>query len=175
MAVSPVRGKGKRLNEKKRKEEALLIFLEELRERRPEIRQVMEKKKEGQPEDRGTQDEKREEMKIGKRLPGNTFARLFWCIFHMSRRLKRAKDEIGKGRRRSRGAGRNEHLYCINAHVGMQSQADWQHSGLPALMWKEMTGATRSRAENSPMLQHSIMAHKSLNTHIHAHFFFILY
>lgn len=33
MAVSPVRGKGKRLNEKKRKEEALLIFLEELRER----------------------------------------------------------------------------------------------------------------------------------------------
>lgn len=66
VAVSLVRGKGKRLSERKRKiqeeEKALLIFLEELRERerRTALRQVMEKKKEGQPEDRGMQDGKRE-------------------------------------------------------------------------------------------------------------------
>lgn len=131
LAVSLVRGKGKRLNEKKRKiqeqEKALLVFLEELRERErtTAIRQVMEKKEEGQPEDRGMQDRKREEMKMGKHLPGNTFARLFWCIFHMSRGMKRAKDDRGKRRRKSGGAERNEHLYCINAHVGMQSQTDW--------------------------------------------------
>lgn len=82
-------------------------------------------------------------MKIGKHLLKNTFARLFWCFFHMSRRMKRAKDERGKGRRRRQGAERNEHLYCINAHVSMQSPLDWQHNGLAALMWKEMTGAVR--------------------------------
>lgn len=154
LAVSLVRGKGKRLNEKKRRiqeeEKALLVFLEELRERerRTAIRQVMEKKKEGQPEDRGMQERKRETgvMKMGKHLPGNTFARLFWCIFHMSRGMKRAKDDRGKRRRKSGGAERKEHLYCIKAPVGMQSQTDWQHNGLPAPRWKAMVGAKHGKS-----------------------------
>lgn len=56
MAVSLVRGKRNIQVEEK----ALLIFLEERRERRTEISQAMEKKKEGQPEDRRMQDGRRE-------------------------------------------------------------------------------------------------------------------
>lgn len=159
MAVSLVRGKKKRINEKKGKiqeeEKALLVFLEERRERRAEMRQVMEKKKEGRPEDGGMQDGKweREEMKIGKRLPGNTFARLFWCIFHMSRRMERAKEERGKGERRRKDAGRSER------------PADWQLNGLPAPMWKKTTGA-----KDSELLRYSSSEPRSISTHVHAHF-----
>lgn len=63
MAVSLVRGKGKRLNEKKKNPRGgrSSAHLPGRTEReKNKIRQVMEEKKEGRPEDRGMQDGKRE-------------------------------------------------------------------------------------------------------------------
>lgn len=134
-------------------EKALLIFLEE-----------WDRTSDGEKEGRTARGERNagweetEELKIGKHLPGNTFPRLFWYIFHMSRGMKRTKAGRGKGRRRRRGAERNEHLYCINA------QSDWQHNGLPALKWKEMKELW---AEDRKLkrLEDSITAPKSTNKH----------
>ena len=92
------------------------MFLEELKSISIMNTGLSEKKSKGRPEDGGRDggwDDGGDEDARALCNTWNTFTRLFLCIFHMRRRIKRAKDERGKG---GEGGGLRGANICIDTH-----------------------------------------------------------
>lgn len=146
------------------------MFLEELKSINIMNTGLSKKKRKGQPEDGGLKGGEIENTRNMKDLCWGTFASLFQCLFHMSRGIKRVKDERGK---RMKGKERKGKVEACKGRMHRKEQPSILHTqtqrlktgtGLyhneNTLRWKEMTETVNSQVHSGKAETSNVKRHK---------------